>query len=494
MDLYDRSQATVPSSDEEEEEEEGEGAVLLFQGAGHRTSRPRRRRRHSCQISPNRSVRIRSSRSEGGRTGEEEERDEKEEEEERVNLSGYSSRDLSPVEQVREYLGDCAGEMVEDFERICQQMSDKMSTLGETAMQKSNAFVQGSREIVHRTAKGGADMVKGAACKSCDMAHTAVSKSGAMAKSAVAVAERAAEVPGRVVEKIKEHWRVHHFDKLPGWMRDNEYLRFGHRPELNSFSECFKSIFMIHTETGNIWTHLIGFLAFITITIVFYIQPLCDYCHVDIKLADKLIFLFFFIGAILCLGLSSLFHTVCCHSEWVSKLFCKLDYVGISLLTVGSFIPWIYYGFYCQFTPKLVYLTCMSILGIVAIVVTMLDRFSSPEYRPARAFLFVSLGGFGLVPATHFILQSGLTAAMTEASLHWLLIMAALYMSGALLYGARIPERFLPGKCDIWFHSHQIFHVLVIAAAFVHYRGISDMAVHRLTKAGECIVESRVLA
>ena len=32
------------------------------------------------------------------------------------------------------------------------------------------------------------------------------------------------------------------------------------------------------------------------------------------------------------------------------------------------------------------------------------------------------------------------------------------------------------------FHSHQIFHVLVIAAAFVHYRGISNMAVHRLTK------------
>ena len=30
------------------------------------------------------------------------------------------------------------------------------------------------------------------------------------------------------------------------------------RPELNSFSECFKSVFRIHTETGNIWTHLIG--------------------------------------------------------------------------------------------------------------------------------------------------------------------------------------------------------------------------------------------
>jgi len=38
--------------------------------------------------------------------------------------------------------------------------------------------------------------------------------------------------------------------------------------------------------------------------------------------------------------------------------------------------------------------------------------------------------------------------------------------------------------CD-QFQSHQIFHVLVIAAAFVHYHGISEMAMYRMT-VGEC--------
>lgn len=41
-------------------------------------------------------------------------------------------------------------------------------------------------------------------------------------------------------------------------MKDNEYIQYGHRPELRSFVECFKSVFRIHTETGNIWTHLLG--------------------------------------------------------------------------------------------------------------------------------------------------------------------------------------------------------------------------------------------
>merc|ERR1712150_316891 len=71
-----------------------------------------------------------------------------------------------------------------------------------------------------------------------------------------------------------------------------------------------------------------------------------------------------------------------------------------------------------------------------------------------------------------------------EASMYWMILMGVLYSTGAVLYATRTPERFLPGKCDIWFHSHQIFHVFVIAGAFVHYHGISEMAVYRLTKYG----------
>lgn len=55
-------------------------------------------------------------------------------------------------------------------------------------------------------------------------------------------------------------WRVIPFDVLPDWLKDNDYLLHGHRPPMPSFRACFKSIFRIHTETGNIWTHLLGTL------------------------------------------------------------------------------------------------------------------------------------------------------------------------------------------------------------------------------------------
>lgn len=59
-------------------------------------------------------------------------------------------------------------------------------------------------------------------------------------------------------------WTVVHHNNLPKWLKDNEFLLHGHRPQLSSFRACFKSVFRIHTETGNIWTHLLGTYEVIT--------------------------------------------------------------------------------------------------------------------------------------------------------------------------------------------------------------------------------------
>lgn len=97
----------------------------------------------------------------------------------------------------------------------------------------------------------------------------------------------------------------------------------------------------------------------------------------------------------------------------------------------------------------------------------------------------MSFGLSGIIPAIHYVLMEGWISKVSQASLGWLILMGLLYILGALFYALRVPERWFPGKCDIWFQSHQIFHVLVLVAAFVHYHGISEMAMYRVT-VGEC--------
>lgn len=296
-----------------------------------------------------------------------------------------------------------------------------------------------------------------------------------------ALAHNAASQAEHVVRKmIQAGWSVCHFRNLPVWLQDNDFLIFGHRPPLPSFKACFKSIFRIHTETANIWTHLLGCIAFIGIATYFLLRP-----ALEMELQEKIVFGAFFLGAIICLGFSTIFHTVCCHSQFVGKLFSKLDYCGIALLIMGSFVPWLYYGFYCHFKPKVIYLSAVCALGLTSIICSLWDKFSEPAWRPLRAAVFMTFGLSGIVPAIHFGLVEGWLNHLSQKSLGWLILMGLLYIIGAMLYALRVPERFFPGKFDIWLHSHQIFHVFVLGGALVHYHGISEMAMHRVT-IGQC--------
>ncbi|XP_014097338.1 adiponectin receptor protein isoform X1 [Bactrocera oleae] len=298
-----------------------------------------------------------------------------------------------------------------------------------------------------------------------------------------ALAHNAAEQAEEFVRKVWEaSWMVCHYKNLPKWLQDNDFLHRGHRPPLPSFSACFKSIFRVHTETGNIWTHLLGCVAFIGVALYFLSRP-----SVEIQIQEKIIFGAFFAGAIICLGFSFAFHTLSCHSVEIGRLFSKLDYCGIALLIMGSFVPWLYYGFYCHYQPKVIYLSVVCVLGSLSIIVSLWDKFSEPGLRPLRAGVFMSFGLSGIIPAIHYSLMEGWFSKISQASLGWLILMGLLYILGAMLYALRVPERWFPGKFDIWFQSHQLFHILVIAAAFVHYHGISEMAMYRVT-VGECTV------
>lgn len=48
------------------------------------------------------------------------------------------------------------------------------------------------------------------------------------------------------IERIKT-WKLISFKELPEYLRDNDYLLHHHRPQLNSFVHCVKSIFKVHT-------------------------------------------------------------------------------------------------------------------------------------------------------------------------------------------------------------------------------------------------------
>jgi len=53
-------------------------------------------------------------------------------------------------------------------------------------------------------------------------------------------------------------------------MKDNDKIHKGYRINFNTIRQLFKSLFMIHNESVNIWSHLIPFLVFVGVMVSFW--------------------------------------------------------------------------------------------------------------------------------------------------------------------------------------------------------------------------------
>ncbi|KAM7266045.1 hypothetical protein ACFE04_003728 [Oxalis oulophora] len=343
----------------------------------------------------------------------------------------------------------------------------------------------------------------------------------------------------RLWKKVK--YQLVEYHSLPGYLRDNEYI-VGHYRADWPLKQTLLSMFTIHNETLNVWTHLIGFFLFLSLTIYtamkvpkvvdisdvlktpdlhklheclpslsnthnlttlpssfsgWRLMELLNNClperlshanHTDVCVLSILTedlaniiapstfrpitrwpFFAFMGGVMFCLLASTSCHLLCCHSERVSYIMLRIDYAGIAALISTSFYPLVYYSFMCHPFFCNLYIGFITLLGISTVLVSLLPVFQTPEFRTIRTSVFVLMAFFGVVPILHKLIWFSHEPEAIHTTSYEIL-MGVFYGLGAVVYATRIPERWMPGKFDIAGHSHQLFHVLVLAGAYTHYR------------------------
>lgn len=229
-------------------------------------------------------------------------------------------------------------------------------------------------------------------------------------------------------------------------------------------------MFRVHNETFNIWSHLLGFALFcvLTGTTLYYSKQAAAEAAAH-QVARWPMYVFFS-GAMTCLLFSSMCHLFGCCEPHVVSIVWRFDYVGIAVLIVTSYFPPVYYGFLCHPNWQAFYLTTVSIFGAATVMVSLLEVFQSIRFRFIRAVVFSGLGLFGIVPVIH---QGCIHYAIPlfQEALIYDVLMGATYLAGAGIYASRVPERyFQPGTFDLAFHSHNVFHLCVVLAAYIHYQ------------------------
>lgn len=264
--------------------------------------------------------------------------------------------------------------------------------------------------------------------------------------------------------------RLCHWDELAEWQRDNHYIHNGYVRETNSYKKTAHSLFYIHNETVNIYTHLLPSILLLIACFVAMDRLRPQYPTTDIY--DHIVLAVFAFGCVTCLGMSGTYHCLKSHSHKVAVFGNKLDYLGIVILIHCSMVSLIYYGMADFPLHRLFCWTLTTILGTICACVSLISKFRTSDWRPYRAAMFVAYGLSGAVPFILGTYLQGYNATRTKIQMDWVLLEGAAYIGGAVIYAMRVPERLKPGAFDIWGHSHQIFHVFVLVGAFCHSQAI----------------------
>lgn len=225
---------------------------------------------------------------------------------------------------------------------------------------------------------------------------------------------------------------------------------------------------MLHNETVNIWTHVLGFLYICCLAGTnspWGRNPLAS----DPPLVYRWPIQMYLAGAGTCLLLSSACHLLGCCREHVARVVWRFDYVGIAIHIASSHVPIICYSFLCMGSWRIGYLLMSLLLGSAAVAVCLLEFFQTHSMRHMRALTFVGMAAFAWVPLSHRWYIDGGSPRFWEAVMRYL-AMAAMGCFSAIVYSARLPERLSPGRFDLALHSHNIFHVCCVAAIYLHYQ------------------------
>lgn len=249
---------------------------------------------------------------------------------------------------------------------------------------------------------------------------------------------------------------------IPEWLKGNPFILSYYRAGYTT-KQCLKSIFSLHNDTLNIWTHLVGFLIVGVLSL-----------HILLNLGlhrtrDYFVFSVFQLGSMTMLGGSSVYHTLSAHRcEQVHNLALSIDYFGITAMIVGSFYPPVFYLFSCSAVVRAAYLIAVTLLGILGLMGPFFSFFNTQRFYWPRMVLYSSLTSIGILPTVHMFF--GLpTNEQTLPLYRGMFLILIVYCVGMLIYIFKIPERWYPGRFDVWLHSHQLWHFFVLSAAVVHH-------------------------
>ncbi|KAJ8305305.1 hypothetical protein KUTeg_015850 [Tegillarca granosa] len=267
-------------------------------------------------------------------------------------------------------------------------------------------------------------------------------------------------------------------EEVPTLFREPGVLT-GYRIPNQSLKYYIFSMFQIHNETVNIWTHLIAFLIVLGKTL----DCVRNY---NAENPQFPVFLGFGICCLFYTFFSTVAHTIHSMSPYVHYKCYQADYAGIGFYMLGSSFLLYYASCHKDYYDvlELSILPFNIVMSWFGFICCCMAKLLYRRPYPFQRKLW-QLGSFGTqVLCTSFIVIARYLDCWNDTSCsvsslnHHTLVYFFMFAS-IFFFSSHIPEKLWPGKFDMVGQGHQLFHILVTIATLLQYRAASiDFAHH----------------
>ncbi|XP_063336879.1 membrane progestin receptor beta-like isoform X1 [Pelmatolapia mariae] len=253
------------------------------------------------------------------------------------------------------------------------------------------------------------------------------------------------------------------------------FILTGYRPTGMSWRCYALSLFQIHNETLNVWSHLLAAAFVVLRFMVFAIMrgggilgfrlqgPEGEGFSVD---ASSLPLVLYVLSAVTYLSCSAAAHLLQSHSEQAHYSLFFLDYVGVAVYQYGCALALCLYSSNTAWRQSMlgqVFLPAAALLAWLSCTACCYAklRFRRPYPLHRKLCQLIPMGVAYLLdisPVAHRLATHNWTGS-PALPLHFLQVV--LFMLSAFFFSCPVPERFSPGRFDIVGHGHQLFHILL---------------------------------
>ena len=234
------------------------------------------------------------------------------------------------------------------------------------------------------------------------------------------------------------------------------------RLRTSSYKACVVSVVGLHTETLNIWTHMLGAAWFGCGTVRFAAD-----CTKPLTY-DAAAVLVYLGATALCFASSTLYHVFADHVH--ADVWLRVDHFGIVCAIWASSVSFAVFSFDCRRGEAWV---CVAF--VTAAAARCLARlWNMQEYgtkgRTERLCSHMALGGLAAVPGLRCWHLHKLGQHVELLREFWTLV--AINSMGGGIYATHILDKAIGMELGLPDASHHVMHVMVVAGAWIYGQGL----------------------